>query len=164
MNTRRLFLIAQLALSLSCVDGGLDPGSGSGGISGGTSQGGTPPVAPPEPPQPESPRFRKEWTVSPAGSDGANGTAQAPFKTISRAVLAAEPGDRILVLSGTYRENVTIGPAARAGRADAPIVLQGQGKPRIIPATNAWMLVSIERPHWNTPGCRRGRACAGHTR
>ncbi|WP_199422878.1 right-handed parallel beta-helix repeat-containing protein [Actinotalea solisilvae] len=42
--------------------------------------------------------------VAVSGSDRADGTAEAPFRTINRAARAAMPGDTVRVHEGTYRE------------------------------------------------------------
>jgi parallel beta-helix repeat protein len=52
-------------------------------------------------------------------SDQGPGTAEEPFKTISRAAERAEPGDEVLVHAGVYRERVA---PARGGVAGRPIV------------------------------------------
>lgn len=46
--------------------------------------------------------------VSPQGSNDAAGTAQAPMRTIGKAVAAAHAGQTILVRGGSYHESVTI--------------------------------------------------------
>lgn len=48
------------------------------------------------------------WHVSPTGSDRANGTATAPFLTITRAVNTARSGDTVRVADGVYRESVQV--------------------------------------------------------
>ncbi len=57
-----------------------------------------------------------EWHVSPGGTG--NGTAGAPFGTITGAVAAAQPGDTVLVAPGTYNERLQ---TQRAGTQAAPI-------------------------------------------
>lgn len=52
-----------------------------------------------------------------------NGTAEAPFKSISQAVAQAAPGDVVSVRSGLYKEQVKI---AASGRANAPITVRGE--------------------------------------
>lgn len=42
--------------------------------------------------------------VAITGSDDADGSAEAPFRTINRAADVAEPGDRVVVHAGEYRE------------------------------------------------------------
>ncbi len=51
-------------------------------------------------------------------NDNNAGTEEAPFKSISRAALLAEPGDTVLVKAGVYRERVA---PARGGSAEQPI-------------------------------------------
>ncbi len=48
----------------------------------------------------------KEYHVSMEGSDAAEGTLAAPFRTISRAALIARAGDTVTVHEGIYRERV----------------------------------------------------------
>jgi nitrous oxidase accessory protein NosD len=102
-------------------------------------------------PRPAKPSYRKVWGVSPKGSDAAKGTEQAPFRTIGRALKAAEPGDLVTVKSGTYAERVELGAGVRDGTAAAKITLRGEGRPRIVPG-GAWALVNVHRPHWIVEG------------
>lgn len=48
----------------------------------------------------------REYHVSKKGSDQNVGTKEHPFKTISRASIAAKPADIIIVHAGIYREKV----------------------------------------------------------
>jgi alpha-N-arabinofuranosidase len=48
----------------------------------------------------------REYHVSVKGDDTNKGTAQAPFRTISRAAQLSQPGDVITVHEGTYRERI----------------------------------------------------------
>jgi alpha-N-arabinofuranosidase len=57
-----------------------------------------------------------EFHVSVNGSDTHDGSASKPFKTISAAAQAAQPGDGITVHEGIYRERVT---PPRGGESDA---------------------------------------------
>ncbi|UOE43421.1 DUF1565 domain-containing protein [Agromyces larvae] len=61
------------------------------------------------------------WHVATTGSDRADGSADAPFRTINRAAAAAMPGDTVTVHEGVYREWVN---PARGGTADSPITYQ----------------------------------------
>jgi hypothetical protein len=58
------------------------------------------------------------WYVSTSGSDSADGSVGAPFRTIQQAANTAQPGDTVLVRAGTYRETVT---PARSGASGRPI-------------------------------------------
>jgi len=59
------------------------------------------------------------YTVSPAGSDSANGTS-APFLTVQRALSALRSGDTLLFRSGTY---------VAGGWVDVPnVTLRGEGE------------------------------------
>ena len=53
--------------------------------------------------------------VSTSGSDSADGSPERPFRTINRAAELAEPGDRVVVHEGEYREWVT---PVRGGLSD----------------------------------------------
>jgi alpha-L-arabinofuranosidase len=57
----------------------------------------------------------REYHVSVKGDDTNKGTAESPFRTISRAAEAAQPGDVITVHDGTYRERVS---PPRGGRSE----------------------------------------------
>ena len=57
-----------------------------------------------------------EFHISVNGSDTNDGSASKPFKTISAAAQAAQPGDGITVHEGIYRERVT---PPRGGESDA---------------------------------------------
>ena len=56
------------------------------------------------------------YYVSCQTQKGGWGTKERPFKTISEAAAAAQPGDEILVAPGVYREYVN---PARGGSDDA---------------------------------------------
>jgi alpha-N-arabinofuranosidase len=56
-----------------------------------------------------------EYHVSIKGDDTNKGTAEAPFKTISKAAEVAQPGDFITVHEGTYRERIN---PPRGGTSD----------------------------------------------
>lgn len=60
--------------------------------------------------------YGKEIHVSVNGRDDADGTFQRPFRTISKAAMAAMPGDIVTVHAGTYRELVS---PPRGGMSDA---------------------------------------------
>ncbi len=71
---------------------------------------------------------------SPDASDGHPGTAEAPWKTISRAAAAEElrPGDTVVIRAGVYREHVEVRVSGEPGRPitftaapDARVVLKG---------------------------------------
>jgi nitrous oxidase accessory protein NosD len=118
------------------------------------------PIAEPSPqpgltkgaPAPAPSRFTREWVVSPSGSDTGEGSAAQPFRSIAKALSMAGPGEVIRVLAGTYAERVVLGDNVKAGSAGAPITLQGEGKPRIVPGSGAGALVQFRRPHWVVDG------------
>jgi parallel beta-helix repeat protein len=61
------------------------------------------------------------YYVDPKGKDGGPGTTARPWRTLDRAARELEPGDVVLVRSGTYPENVAI---ARSGTEAAPIAIR----------------------------------------
>jgi nitrous oxidase accessory protein NosD len=93
-----------------------------------------------------------QWYVSPPGSDQAAGSRQAPFRTINRAIAAATPGDVIRVQAGEYPEHLVIDGKARPGTRSAPIVLEGEGRPKIVPSKSSGALVQVRRPYWLVKG------------
>lgn len=62
------------------------------------------------------------WYVAPHGDDAAAGTQSDPFRTIARALDAAQAGDGVSLAAGTYEESVR---TRRHGSADAPIAVFG---------------------------------------
>lgn len=66
--------------------------------------------------------------VSPAGREGAVGSAADPFLTLSAAASAALPGTVVKVGAGTYRGSLTTG---RSGTADARITFLATGPGRV---------------------------------
>jgi nitrous oxidase accessory protein NosD len=104
-------------------------------------------------PQPELPGptpNSKDWFVGPNGSDSAEGSEGAPFKTIGKAISQAEAGHVIHVLGGTYDEKLVLGP--KAGNKNAHIVIQGEGKPRLTPGSGAGAVVQFTSPYWILDG------------
>ncbi|MFP2909230.1 nitrous oxide reductase family maturation protein NosD [Pyxidicoccus sp. 3LFB2] len=95
--------------------------------------------------------FSREWYVSPSGSDRAEGSKAAPFRTLRRALKAVGPGEAIQVQPGIYAENVVIDGDVKAGRKDAPITLRANGRARIFPGGGG-ALVQVRKPYWVVDG------------
>ena len=118
------------------------------------------PIAEPSPqpgqqtptPTPAPPRFTREWVVSAAGSDTGDGSAAQPMRSLAKAISLAGPGELIRVLPGTYSERLVIGAGAKAGTEAAPITIQGEGKPRLVPGAGTGALVQVRQPHWVVDG------------
>jgi len=72
----------------------------------------------------------RDYHVSVKGDDSNKGTAQAPFKTISRAAEAAQPGDIITVHEGIYRERIN--PPQGGQSAQKRIVYQAAEGEKVI--------------------------------
>ena len=80
---------------------------------------------------PDSDRPAQTWHVSArSGSDSNSGSAEKPFRSISRAAMATLPGDEVMVHEGVYAETVT---AAASGLPDQPVVY------RAAPGENVWL-------------------------
>ncbi|MCW2527862.1 MAG: putative sortase-sorted surface protein [Pseudonocardiales bacterium] len=58
--------------------------------------------------------------VSPSGSDSNKGTAAAPLRTLTRAVLVAPSGSTIVLMAGTYHEEVNVDHNRRLTIQSAP--------------------------------------------
>jgi hypothetical protein len=67
----------------------------------------------------------REWHVSVKGSDKNDGSASKPLKTISAAARIAQPGDVIIVHSGTYRERIN---PPRGGESDSKRIVYQAAK------------------------------------
>jgi parallel beta-helix repeat protein len=73
------------------------------------------------------------YYVATNGSDSDDGSATSPWRTISTAMKAKlEPGDEVVVKSGTYNEAVLV---TKDGAADNPITIRSevQGGAKIVP-------------------------------
>lgn len=82
--------------------------------------------------------------VKPDGSDSNDGLSVASaFQTIGRAVQAADAGDTIYVLEGTYNE--TISPSTSGTAAD-PILIRGRGKDTLVNVTGGFSFWGVH--HW----------------
>ena len=74
--------------------------------------------------------------VSPGGSDSASGSIEAPWRSIQKALAAAQPGDVVALAPGVYLQDVR---TVRDGRPSQPItitgpenaVISGAGAPRV---------------------------------
>lgn len=66
----------------------------------------------------------KTWHVKPGGSDSAEGSAGAPFATVTRGLQAAQAGETVLLHAGTYHEEVQL---PRGGSEGKPITLAAAG-------------------------------------
>lgn len=98
-------LLAAAGLLLAACDGG------SASVDGPAAT--EPPVTTPPP--------GATYYVAPQGKDGGPGTMARPWRTLDRATRNLDPGDVVLVRSGTYPENVTI---ARSGTDSAPVAVK----------------------------------------
>ncbi|MFP2911245.1 nitrous oxide reductase family maturation protein NosD, partial [Pyxidicoccus sp. 3LFB2] len=99
-----------------------------------------------------APAFSREWVVSASGNDSGDGSAAQPFRTIAKAVSAANPGEVIRVLAGTYAERIILDGNAKPGTPEAKITIQGEGRPRLIPGNGGGALVQVRRPNWVIDG------------
>lgn len=93
------------------------------------------------------------WVDASSGLDSNPGSGALPFATIQRGADAAQPGDRVRVRPGVYRENVV---PPRGGSPAAPIrfIAEGagvvlEGADPAIQAGAAWTQVTANV--WSTP-------------
>jgi len=83
------------------------------------------------------------YYVHPDGDDGNSGTGETPgeaFQTIGHAVGQLVPGGSVIVMSGTYSEDVTV---SVSGNADAPVTIQAAGDVTVTGAASAFTLGSV---------------------
>lgn len=77
----------------------------------------------------------KVWWVDPKGDDANEGTAEKPFKTISKAIVQVEAGDVVNVRAGTYIEHLVL---KKPGEEGKPIILScapdALGKVKVTPS------------------------------
>ncbi len=83
------------------------------------------------------------YYVSPTGSDTNAGTAAAPFKTISKGMTVAQPGDTVYLGPGTYPSVVI----SKSGTASAPITIRGNqaiisGGTVVLSVTGSYLIIS----------------------
>ncbi len=109
------------------------------------------PAQPSEPVQPVQPQptYSKTWVVSAAGTDTAAGTAEAPFRTIGKAISVVQAGELVRVRAGTYNETLLLD--GKDGTAVAKITLQGEGNPKVTPGASG-AVVQFKRQHWIVDG------------
>jgi hypothetical protein len=58
----------------------------------------------------------RDWFVSPSGKDGAEGTEQAPLRTVQAALDHAQAGDVCKLRAGTYREKAIFKSSGEEGK------------------------------------------------
>jgi parallel beta-helix repeat protein len=89
--------------------------------------------------EPSLPAPAQQLYVSPAGHDGASGTAADPFATVAQAALVATSGATIYLRAGTYHEGEV--EFAADGTATAPIVLRAfQGEQAVLDGSDAALI------------------------
>jgi parallel beta-helix repeat protein len=70
-----------------------------------------------------------EYRVSVSGSDSADGTAAAPWRTIQRGVDALKAGDTLRIGAGVYRERIEL---KTGGTADGSITIAAETGARVV--------------------------------
>jgi hypothetical protein len=90
--------------------------------------------------------------VSPLGNDAHPGSADQPWRTVSKAVASLQAGQAAVIHAGTYTDHLKID--ARDGIPLAPIRLMGAPgePPPVIRAARSEALVLITRRHWILEG------------
>ena len=93
----------------------------------------------------------REYYVAVNGDDGNDGSAAAPFKTISAAAAIAQPGDTVTVHEGIYREWIN---PPRGGESDAKRIVYQAAPGEQVVVTGAEVVTGRKR--WSMI---RGRLC-----
>ena len=99
------------------------------------------------------PRWERELFVSandPAASDENDGNEKAPFRTIRRAAEAAQPGDRVRIHAGLYRECVK--PARGGESPEKMISYEAYGDGDVIIRASEEVTEFIPSEGWNLRG------------
>lgn len=82
-----------------------------------------------------------ELWVNQAAQTSGNGSADAPFKTISEAINASAESDTVTIHAGTYHESVTL----KSGTAAAPYTLRSAADERVVlsslKAVDGWQAI-----------------------
>ena len=97
------------------------------------------------------------YYVSPAGSNGNTGTSNAtPFATIQYAAGMTQPGDRVLIMDGTYDNNApgdNVLLISRSGTASAPIVYAAMpGQHPVLQGSQTWAVVRVSADYVELDG------------
>ncbi len=97
--------------------------------------------------------YAANYYVSTTGSDTADGSKKAPFRTISKAVsIDLEPGDVVWVRPGVYEESVRIPRNASGSAGKRVTLISGQkGAAKIVPPTGKPGIQSFAN-HFNIKG------------
>jgi hypothetical protein len=69
--------------------------------------------------------FAVDYFIATDGHDGQLGTQSQPFATIARAIEVAQPGDRVLLFAGVYRQNTDI---RVSGAPERPITITSRSQ------------------------------------
>ena len=71
----------------------------------------------------------REWHVSVSGNDNDSGTLVSPLKHIQCAADKAQPGDKVIIHEGIYRESIA---PARGGEEGKPIIYQAAEGEKVV--------------------------------
>ncbi len=101
------------------------------------------------------------WFVATTGSDSSSGTSATPFATLTKAAQVAQPGDTIVVRSGTYNMSAAAVFENKRGTADKPITVIGEGLPilrptdrTVVPANYTGLISVVNSSHLVVSGVR----------
>ncbi len=93
------------------------------------------------------PAAAAEWFVAPGGSGG--GTIAAPFGRIQDALMAAQPGDVVTVLAGTYRERLQ---TVRDGQSSGRITLRSADGRGSVVVTSSGRVLTVDHTYFTVDG------------
>ncbi|MGQ0734192.1 MAG: hypothetical protein ACT4QD_11100, partial [Acidobacteriota bacterium] len=88
-----------------------------------------------------------DWVVAPGGNG--SGSPAAPFGRVQDALNAAQPGDTITLLPGTYEETLS---TTRGGTPDHPIRLRAEGPRGTAVVTFSGRVLLVQHPHITVEG------------
>jgi Right handed beta helix region/Ricin-type beta-trefoil lectin domain-like len=101
------------------------------------------------------------WFVATTGNDSSAGTSATPFATLTKAAQVAQPGDTIVVRSGTYNMSAAAVFENKRGTADKPITVIGEGLPilrptdrNVVPANYTGLISVVNSSHLVVSGVR----------
>jgi len=84
---------------------------------------------------------------NPQANDEGDGTPEVPWKSIGKAVERVQPGDKVIIREGTYREQITL---KTSGTAQAPIVFEAAPGAKVI-LTGADVLTGWQKKPGDLP-------------
>ncbi|MBW2284632.1 MAG: hypothetical protein JRF65_08550 [Deltaproteobacteria bacterium] len=108
------------------------------------------------------PAVNKAYFVSPAAEGEEDGSESRPWKNVSKAFRSLGPGDRLVLMPGTYGP-IMVGQGCADGQTDMPIEVLARVN-AVITGKDETPSVEVRKAHWHfygleiSPGKARGAA------